>query len=62
MSTVANISKKEVEWIWRRLHCLVIEGFGSRELRNKFGLAYQGKGTVTEKDLEDALYHININN
>lgn len=55
------------EWAYMRLSIIVNAGRSDlRNLRNRFGLAVQGKLTnkwieITEQERQDALYHIRKN-
>lgn len=46
---------KDTRWAWRRLASLVTQGVPISPLRNRFGLAMQGKYQLTQEDVDDAL-------
>lgn len=51
-------SKERVEWYWMRLAAINRNHDVCRPLRNRFGLALQGRLTLTPQDFEDADYQI----
>lgn len=51
---------EDTAWAWRRIASMVTSGYDLRPLRNRFGLAIQGKYQLTQEDVDcamDAIYN-----